>query len=69
MAIADVVQLKVEQTVLDLIKRERKRALSLREWKFRLAGHGYEIKEVGGHHILRSLTRGTDLGVLPASVC
>ena len=55
----------VTKPVLELLRQERDKALSLREWKFRLAGYGYGIKEVGGTQILTRLPAGTELGVVP----
>lgn len=55
----------IEPSILDLIKSERAKALSLREWKFRLAGYGYAIKDVAGRQIVTKLPHGTELGMLP----
>lgn len=55
----------IDPSVLELIRMEREKALSLREWKFRLAGYGYAIKDVNGTQVLTSLPRGIELGVLP----
>lgn len=57
---------EIETKILDLIVSERDKALSLREWKFRLAGYGYAIKEVAGAQIVMSLPHGVELGILPA---
>lgn len=56
----------VEDSVLDLIRDERQKALSPREWQFRLRGHGYAIKNIAGAQILTRLPKGTEVGVLPA---
>lgn len=56
----------VDSGLMDLLRRERDMALSQREWKFRLAGHGYAIRDVQGRQVVTSLTHGTDLGILPA---
>lgn len=66
MAQTNVIYLKIEAPVLELVQNERAKALSAREWKFRLAGYGYAIKEVGDTQILTTLPHGVDLGVLPA---
>ena len=55
----------VEAPVLNILEHERAMALSPREWKHRLAGYGYAIRNVGGRQMLRSLVSGADLGVLP----
>lgn len=56
----------VDTDVLDLLLRERDKALSLREWKFRLAGYGYAIKDVMGRQVVTTLPHGIELGILPA---
>lgn len=62
---ADIGGSGVDTEILDLIQRERKNALSLREWKFRLAGYGYAIKDVMGRQIIMTLPHGVVLGELP----
>ncbi|MEY8841266.1 hypothetical protein AB9K41_19735 [Cribrihabitans sp. XS_ASV171] len=66
MAHADIGGTLIEDGVLDVLMREREKALSAREWKFRLAGFGYGIKEVQGQRIVTKLPQGTELGILPA---
>ncbi len=66
MAQADIGDTTIDAPVLDLLKRERARALSPREWKFRLAGYGYAIREVDGAQMVTTLPHGVELGVLPA---
>ncbi|WP_052465600.1 hypothetical protein [Phaeobacter sp. S60] len=56
----------IEPTVLDLVREERGKALSPREWKFCLRGYGYAIKDIEGSQILTRLPHGKPLGVLPA---
>ena len=56
---------QVEPSVLDLIRDEREKALSPREWQFRLRGYGYAIKNVDGAQILTRLPKGTEIGILP----
>ncbi len=63
---ADIGGTMVADGVLDLLKRERNKALSAREWKFRLAGYGYAIKDVAGRQIVTTLPHGVELGELPA---
>ena len=58
----------VEAPVLDLLKRERAMAVSPREWKFRLAGYGYAIKDVAGTQVVTKLPQNTELGVLPTQI-
>ncbi|HBS51036.1 MAG TPA: hypothetical protein DEA05_13585 [Rhodobacteraceae bacterium] len=63
---ADIGGTMIEPPVLDILKRERAKALSPREWKFRLAGYGFAIKDVRGQQVVTKLPQGTELGVLPA---
>jgi len=65
MAQADIGGTLIEDGILDLIRQERTKALSAREWKFRLAGFGYAIKDVRGAQVVTKLPQGTELGVLP----
>lgn len=55
----------LEPYVLDLIREEREKALSPREWQFRLRGYGYAIKDVDGTQIVTSLPKGIEIGILP----
>ncbi|WP_240620908.1 hypothetical protein [Pseudooceanicola lipolyticus] len=57
----------IDATLLELLRDERKKALSHREWKFRLAGFGYGIKEDGERKIVTRLLNGTELGLLPVN--
>ncbi|MFC3612228.1 hypothetical protein ACFORG_00525 [Lutimaribacter marinistellae] len=65
MAQADIGGTMIEAGILDVLTREREKALSAREWKFRIAGFGYGIKEVHGARIVTKLPQGTELGMLP----
>ena len=60
-----ILSTEIEAAVLDILKRERDQALSAREWKFRLAGYGYAIKDVAGAQVVTKLPQGTEIGVLP----
>lgn len=66
MANADIGGRSIEAALLDLIQSERAKALSAREWKFRLAGFGYAIKDVKGAQVVTKLPQGTELGILPS---
>ncbi|WP_409201190.1 hypothetical protein [Leisingera sp. M523] len=55
----------IDPSVLDLIRSEREKALSPREWQFRLRGYGYSVKTVEGAQILTRLTTGDEIGRLP----
>lgn len=65
MAQADIGGSAIEPTVLDLLMRERAKALSAREWRFRIRGFGYAIKDVAGQHVVTKLPQNIELGVLP----
>lgn len=51
--------------VVDLVLREREMALSAREWKHRLAGYGYGIKDTDHGQVVESLSKRVDIAVLP----
>lgn len=68
MAQADFNRKMIDASVLDLLTRERSKALSVREWKFRLAGYGYAINDVKGAQIVTTIPHGIELGVMPALV-
>ncbi len=55
----------LDAPIIELLRQERKKALSPREWKFRLAGFGYGIKEHNGQQVVTRLPQGTELGILP----
>ncbi|MGR3621118.1 hypothetical protein [Pseudophaeobacter sp.] len=55
----------LEPYVLDLIREEREKALSPREWQFRLRGYGYAIKQIDGAQIVTRLPKCIEIGVLP----
>lgn len=57
---------QMDPNILDLVREERQKALSHREWTFRLRGYGFAIKDVDGDKLLTRLPRGEALGVLPA---
>ena len=65
MAHAPISIATVDTPVLELIQAERKRALSMRELKFRLAGYGLALKDVAGRQMVTRLPQGTELGILP----
>ncbi len=53
------------RAVIDLVLRERESSLSAREWKHRLAGYGYAIKETLRGEVVQKLPHGTEICVLP----
>lgn len=68
MAQADIGGKMIDASVLDLLTRERSKALSVREWKFRLAGYGYAVNDVKGAQVVTTVPHGIELGILPALV-
>ncbi|MEX0280984.1 MAG: hypothetical protein AB3N13_07300 [Arenibacterium sp.] len=58
----------LDAPLLEFLTEERKKALSTREWEFRLAGFGYGIKDRGSRRIVTRLTSGDELGTLPAEL-
>ena len=66
MAHADIGGAMIDAPVLDILTREKHNSLSTREWKFRLVGYGYAIKDVAGAQVVTKLPQGTEIGVLPA---
>ena len=53
---------------LDLATRERASSLSRREWKHRLAGMGYGIRETDSGDLLETLPHHVAVCILPASL-
>lgn len=51
--------------VVELVLRERDVALSQREWKHRLAGYGYAIKDTDKGQIVETLPHHVQIAVLP----
>jgi len=56
----------VAAQVLDIVSRERGKSLSRREWKHRLAGMGYGIRETEAGDILETLPHRVEICSLPA---
>ena len=56
----------VTDEVMQIVSRERAAALSQREWKHRLAGYGYSIRDTeDGKHVLETLPHRVALCELP----
>ena len=55
--------------VLALVTRERESALSYREWKHRLAGYGYGVRDTDHGSVLETLPHHVEVCVLPADLC
>jgi hypothetical protein len=52
--------------LLVFLEEERRKALSPREWKHRIAGYGYAIKNTARGVFVASLARGSEICPLPA---
>jgi hypothetical protein len=53
--------------VRDLVMRERAMAVSDREWKHRLRGYGYTVRDTSEGRVISSLVRGGDICTLGGS--
>ncbi|MEO9683327.1 MAG: hypothetical protein ABJR46_04680 [Tateyamaria sp.] len=58
----------IEAQIIDLVTRERGKALSRREWMHRLAGYGYSIRETSAGDIVETLPHHVEVCVLPAAM-
>ncbi len=54
--------------VIALLKSERAKALSHREWKHRLAGYGYAIAHTDHGDMVTALPHGREICALPAQL-
>ncbi|MDA7427811.1 hypothetical protein PGB28_05015 [Primorskyibacter aestuariivivens] len=51
--------------MIALVHQEREKALSPREWKHRLAGHGYALRDTDHGTVITSLSQGCEICPLP----
>ncbi len=58
----------LQAQVIDLITRERAKALSPREWRHRLAGYGYAIRTTDAGQFVESLSKRIAICPLPAEL-
>lgn len=58
----------VTAKIIELVTTERTKALSKREWKHRLAGYGYSIRETDAGDVLETLPHHQKVCVLPAEL-
>ena len=56
----------VTAQIIELVSTERAKALSKREWKHRLAGYGYGIRETDAGDVLETLPHHVKICTLPA---
>lgn len=52
--------------VVDLVLKEKASALSPREWKHRIAGYGYAIRETPGGQFVETLPHHKMVAALPS---
>ena len=57
-----------EAQILDFVMSERSKALSRREWKHRLAGFGYRVRETEAGDIVETMLNRAKVCFLPAEV-
>lgn len=50
--------------VRDIVMRERTMSVSEREWKFRLRGYGYGVRDTDEGRVITSLIKGADICAL-----
>ena len=58
----------VTAQIIELVAGERVKALSKREWKHRLAGYGYSIRETDAGDVLETLPHHVEICTLPAEL-
>jgi hypothetical protein len=56
----------VTAQIIELVLSERFKVLSKREWKHRLAGYGYSIRETDAGDVLETLPHHVKICTLPA---
>ncbi len=54
--------------IVALVTNEREKALSKREWKHRLAGYGYSVRETDAGDVLQTLPHNIEICTLPAEL-
>lgn len=59
----------VEAQIIELVTRERAKALSPREWKHRLAGYGYGIRATEAGTFVETLPHRQAICALPSELC
>lgn len=59
----------LSEHVIEMLTTERAKALSKREWKHRIAGYGYAIRESDTGDVLETLPHRVEVCTLPAELC
>ena len=57
-----------QSKVMDIVLRERRMAVSEREWKHRLRGYGYGIRDTDEGRVVTSLVRDALICSLPVQL-
>ena len=55
--------------VIEMMREARRKSLSHREWKHRMAGYGFAIKETSRGQVVESLSRRIEICAVPAELC
>ena len=55
----------VTAQIVELVINEREKALSKREWKHRLVGYGYSVRETDVGDVLQTLPHNIEICTLP----
>ncbi|SMH56568.1 hypothetical protein [Maritimibacter sp. HL-12] len=56
--------LSASTEALAFARNERRSCLSDREWRFRLRGYGYDIRQTANGRVLTQVTNGRELGMI-----
>jgi len=57
----------IANSVLELIRAERQKSVSVREWKFRLMGYGYRVMDTDHGEVITTLRR-QEICAVPAEL-
>lgn len=57
----------IANSVLELIRAERQKSVSVREWKFRLMGYGYRVMDTDHGEVIATL-RQQEICAVPAEL-
>lgn len=57
----------ITNSVLELIRAEREKSVSVREWKFRLMGYGYKVMDTDHGEVIANL-RQQEICAIPAEL-
>jgi hypothetical protein len=63
----EVITPDLTNSVLELIRAEREKSVSVREWKFRLKGYGYKVMDTDHGEVIANL-RQQEICPVPAEL-